>query len=182
MGKLVIGTESGVFVGNYGGIDGMMIFKKVLDVEKVNQIDCIEIHDMLIVLADKTLFSYPLGITILDTEIHNLTRKGKKISSSVSFFKQGICKDKIYISAVKSSTLGSTVKIFEPCINTVATNLRGKIGKFFRSTLEPFTLYKEFFIPIESSSVHFLKKSICIGCQRGFELVDLDTLKSQRTF
>jgi hypothetical protein len=180
MGKLVIGTESGVFVGNYDG-DGMMIFKKVLDVEKVNQIDTIEMHDMLIILADKTLMLYPLGITILDSEIPYLSRKGKKISSYVSFFKQGICQDKMYICVVKSSNLNSTVKIFEPCINNAATNLRDKLGKFFRNSLD-FKLYKEFIIPSESSSVHFLKNSICIGCQRGFEVVDLDTLKSQGFF
>jgi hypothetical protein len=38
---------------------------------------------------------------------------------------------------------------------------------------------QEFYIPAESSSIHFLKSTLCVGCARGFEIVSLETLEAQ---
>jgi hypothetical protein len=38
---------------------------------------------------------------------------------------------------------------------------------------------KEFYIPTESSSIHFLRSKLCVGCARGFEVVSLETLEAQ---
>ena len=38
---------------------------------------------------------------------------------------------------------------------------------------------QEFYIPTESSSIHFLKSKLCVGCARGFEVVSLETLETQ---
>ena len=40
-------------------------------------------------------------------------------------------------------------------------------------------LYKQFYIPSEARSITFLKKSMCIGCVKGFEVVDVNTLTTQ---
>jgi hypothetical protein len=40
-------------------------------------------------------------------------------------------------------------------------------------------LIQEFYIPVESSSIHFLKTKLCVGCSRGFEIVDLESLDTQ---
>jgi RHO1 GDP-GTP exchange protein 1/2 len=40
-------------------------------------------------------------------------------------------------------------------------------------------LLQEFYIPAESSSIHFLKSTLCVGCARGFEIVSLETLEAQ---
>lgn len=39
--------------------------------------------------------------------------------------------------------------------------------------------YKEFYIPTESTSIHFLRSKLCVGCARGFEVVSLETLETQ---
>lgn len=38
---------------------------------------------------------------------------------------------------------------------------------------------QEFYIPAESSSIHFLKNKLCVGCAKGFEVVSLETLETQ---
>jgi hypothetical protein len=38
---------------------------------------------------------------------------------------------------------------------------------------------KELYIPAESSSIHFLKSKLCVGCAKGFEVVSLETLETQ---
>lgn len=32
---------------------------------------------------------------------------------------------------------------------------------------------------MESTSIHYLKTKMCVGCSRGFEIVDLETLETQ---
>jgi hypothetical protein len=32
---------------------------------------------------------------------------------------------------------------------------------------------------VESSSIHYLKTKMCVGCSKGFEIVDLETLDTQ---
>lgn len=192
-GKLLVGTDFGVFISmdsqhyNQEENRGSMTLVKVIDIEKVNQVDIISSSDMLLVLAEKTFVYFPLSVIESKTgdseksiESENgleAPPKGKKIASNVSFFKQGVCKEKRYICAVKSSQLGSTVKLLEP-VGLETTKLRG-IGRFFKSQSEPLHLYKELFIPTESSSIHFLKTTLCVGCSKGFEIVELETLNTQ---
>ena len=38
---------------------------------------------------------------------------------------------------------------------------------------------QEFYIPLQSSSIHFLKTKLCVGCTNGFEIVDLESLDTQ---
>lgn len=45
--------------------------------------------------------------------------------------------------------------------------------------MAPTPFYKEFYIPVESSSIHFLKTKLCVGCSKGFEIVDLESLDTQ---
>jgi hypothetical protein len=40
-------------------------------------------------------------------------------------------------------------------------------------------MHQEFYIPVESSSIHFLKTKLCVGCSKGFEIVDLESLDTQ---
>ena len=42
--------------------------------------------------------------------------------------------------------------------------------------LKPF---KEFYIPTESSTIHFLKSKLCVATAKGFEVVSLETLETQ---
>ncbi|KAJ7728710.1 hypothetical protein B0H14DRAFT_3617894 [Mycena olivaceomarginata] len=37
----------------------------------------------------------------------------------------------------------------------------------------------EFYIPVESTSIHYLKTRMCIGCLKGFEILDLESLEMQ---
>jgi RHO1 GDP-GTP exchange protein 1/2 len=39
--------------------------------------------------------------------------------------------------------------------------------------------WQEFYIPLQSSSIHFLRTRLCVGCANGFEIVDLETLDTQ---
>ena len=45
-----------------------------------------------------------------------------------------------------------------------------------QEVLKPF---KEFYIPSEATSIHFLRSKLCIGCAKGFEVVSVESLETQ---
>ncbi|KAM0258938.1 hypothetical protein ACHAQJ_003594 [Trichoderma viride] len=73
------------------------------------------------------------------------------------------------VSCVKSGSLSSTVKVFE--LDDATTNSKAVTGEL--------RMFKEFYIPRKSLSVHFLKSKLCLACSQGFEVVSLETLETQ---
>jgi hypothetical protein len=79
---------------------------------------------------------------------------------------------------VKSSALSTTIKVFEPN-DAMSKGKKPKGFKMFNSGQDELKAFKEFYIPTESSSIHFLKSKLCVACARGFEVVSLETLETQ---
>jgi hypothetical protein len=79
---------------------------------------------------------------------------------------------------VKSSALSTTIKVFEPN-DAMSKGKKQKGFKMFNSGQDELKAFKEFYIPTESSSIHFLKSKLCVACARGFEVVSLETLETQ---
>jgi hypothetical protein len=64
-----------------------------------------------------------------------------------------------------------------------AVRIRSSHSRFV--LLHQFSLFisnislQEYYIPAESSSIHFLRSTLCVGCARGFEVVSLETTETQ---
>lgn len=149
---------------------------RVLDSSIVTQVDVLEEYQMLLVLSNKTLHSYPLAA--LNPNEPALNKRPKKIQSHCNFFKTGICLGRHLVCCVKSSALSTTIKVFEPN-DAMAKGKKQKGFKMFNSGQDELKAFKEFYIPTESSSIHFLKSKLCVACARGFEVVSLETLETQ---
>ncbi|EEQ28802.1 rho guanyl-nucleotide exchange factor [Microsporum canis CBS 113480] len=135
--KLVYGTDNGIYVSERWPKDKSATPKRVLEASAVTQIDTLEEYQLLLVLANKTLSSYPLEALDTSDNQSAMVRRPKKIQGHANFFKSGI-----------------------------------GLGRH----LYPL---QEFYIPAESSSVHFLRSTLCVGCSRGFEVVSLETTERQ---
>ncbi|KAI8824483.1 CNH domain-containing protein [Fimicolochytrium jonesii] len=178
--RLILGTDAGLYVGPLHCEDGAgeQSFKKVLDMEKISQVDVLPDHDLLTLLAEKCLWSFPLSILDSpESESGKYFHKGERVSSSTNFFKSGVCSDRTLISGVRVTALSSIVKIYEPISGE--SKKRGKLGKLFSSAEQTVKTFKEFYIPAEANSIHYLRTKLCVGCSKGFEIVDLDTLMPQ---
>src|SRR5690348_5891532 len=100
----------------------------------------------------------------------------RKVSSHINFFRAGTCLGKTLVCVVKTSPLSSTIKALEPVMTGSASG-RSKttFRKWVQGTNDSLRLYKvwisvaqssglsdhiystqEFYIPLESSSLHFL--------------------------
>ncbi len=151
--------------------------KRVIETQAVTQIDVLEEYQLLLVLSNRTLFSYPL--TALDPNEQLLAKRPKKIHNHCSFFKTGICLGRHLVCCVKSSALSTTVKVYEPNDAMSKAKKQKGFGKMFNAGQDELKPFKEFYIPTESSSIHFLKSSLCVASARGFEVVSLKTLETQ---
>lgn len=126
--RMIYGTDEGVYFSNLRD-DKLREPVKVINLLDVTQVDVIEEFQLLIVLHERSVTTFPLDC--LDPNDANAAlKRGKRISSHTSFFKSGICLGKMLVAVVKSSTLSSTIKVLEP----VDLTMRGKKpqGSFMR--------------------------------------------------
>ncbi|KAK2592283.1 RHO1 GDP-GTP exchange protein 2 [Conoideocrella luteorostrata] len=173
--KLLYGTDNGVYLSDRKNKE--QIPRRVLESPNVTQIDILEEYQLLLVLSNKTLQSY--SVTALNPDEPAMTKRPKKIQNHCSFFKTGICLGRHLVCCVKSSALSTTIKVFEPNDAMTKGKKQKGLGKFMAGGHDELKPFKEFYIPTESSSVHFLKSKLCVACARGFEVVSLETLETQ---
>lgn len=174
--KLIYGTDAGIFVSDRKPKDPTARPIRVLDATSVTQIDVLEEYQLLLVLSQKSLQSYPLSA--LNPNEPAMSKRPKKIQSHCNFFKTGICLGRHLVCCVKSSALSTTIKVFEPN-DAMSKGKKQKGFKIFNNGQDELKAFKEFYIPTESSSIHFLKSKLCVACARGFEVVSLETLETQ---
>ncbi|KAJ5966363.1 Rho1 guanine nucleotide exchange factor 1, partial [Penicillium waksmanii] len=178
--KLVIGTDSGIYISDRWPKDKAAKPKKVLEASQVTQIDTLEEYQLLLVLANKTLSSYPMDALELGEDNKNaLAKRPKKIQGHANFFKAGIGLGRHLVCSVKTSALSSTIKVYEPMDNLAKGKKKSAVSKMFQSGQDTLKPFKEYYIPAESSSIHFLRSTLCVGCARGFEVVSLETTDTQ---
>jgi hypothetical protein len=198
--KLVYGTDTGLFISDRRSRDEKSKPKRVLEIAGVTGLDVLEEYQILLVLANKTLYSFSMEVLNPSESQSPLLRRPKKILGHINFFKAGVGAGRHLVCCVKSSTLSSTVKVLEPVDSMPKSKKKPAFGNIFQSTqdtLKPFqvsyrlcflllvsymmltTLIQEFYVPSESSSIHFLKSTLCVGCARGFELISLETGETQ---
>lgn len=139
--RLVIGTDAGVFVGKPKGQ-----FIRIIPRERVSQVDVLEDERILLVLAEKQLLAY--GLEALDPNDPNSPNKrAKKLGSSVSFFKTGVCQNRTLVGIVKNSSNAldpsSTIKTLEPIEQDGAKKNKHSLRKMLGGgNSELFKLYK----------------------------------------
>ncbi|KAI0306077.1 CNH domain-containing protein [Multifurca ochricompacta] len=174
--KVAYGTFDGVYFQDLREPSREPI--KVLALTDVAQVDVLDDYGLLIVLSEGQVITFPLDALEAMDPLAGLKR-AKRIAAHTSFFKSGVCVGRTFVCVVKTSPLSSTIKIFEP----IDQNVRGRNKPTFRKLLQggndTLRIYKEFYIPVQSSSIHFLRTKLCVACVNGFEIIDPDTLDTQ---
>ncbi|RVX69273.1 hypothetical protein B0A52_06866 [Exophiala mesophila] len=176
--KLIYGTDNGIYIADRWPKDKTIKPKRILDATQVSQIDTLEEYRLLLVLSNKTLTSYPFEA--LDPNNQNpLATRPRKIQGHANFFKAGIGLGRHLVCSVKTSALSTTIKVYEPMDDLTKGKKKPAISKMFASGQDALKPFKEFYIPAESTSVHYLRSTLCVGCTRGFEVVSLETTERQ---
>lgn len=121
-------------------------FVKIIPRERVSQVDVLDDERILLVLADKQLLAY--GLEALEQDDPNSpSKKAKKLGSSVSFFKTGVCQNRTLVGIVKNSSnaldSNSTIKTLEPIEQDGSKKNKHSLRTMLRGgNTELFKLYK----------------------------------------
>lgn len=138
--KLIYGTDSGIYLLDRWPKDKSARPRRVLDANQVTQIDTLEEYQLLLVLSNKTLSSYPLE-ALDSTDQNPIAKRPRKIQGHANFFKAGIGLGRHLVCSVKTSALSTTIKVFEPMENLAKGKRKPAISKMFQSgqdALKPF--------------------------------------------
>nr|ANM86637.1 putative rho guanyl nucleotide exchange factor [Cladonia uncialis subsp. uncialis]AUW30799.1 putative rho guanyl nucleotide exchange factor [Cladonia uncialis subsp. uncialis] len=177
--KLVFGTDTGIYVSDRKPKTQAARPKRVLDITNVTQIDVLEEYQLLLVLATKSLMSYPLEVLDPNETQSPMLRRPKKIQNHANFFKAGVCMGRHLVCSAKMSGISTTIKVYEPMDTISKGKKKPAIGRMFQGGQEALKPFKEFYVPAESTSIDFLRSKLCVACSRGFEVVSLETLETQ---
>ena len=139
--RMIYGTDEGVYFSNLRDTK-LREPVKVVNLAEVTQVDVLEEFQLLIVLHERQVTTFPLDC--LDPNDPNAAlKRAKRISSHTSFFKSGICLGKTFVAVVKSSALSSTIKVLEPIDQaTRAKKPQTSFMKRLNVGSEPLKLYK----------------------------------------
>lgn len=176
--KLIYGTDNGIYLADRWPKEQTARPKRILDATQVSQIDTLEEYRLLLVLANKSLLSYPFEALEVNNQ-NPLATRPRKIQGHANFFRAGIGLGRHLVCSVKTSALSTTIKVYEPMDDPSKRNKKPGISKMFAGGQDALKPFKEFYIPAESSSVHYLRSTLCVGCARGFEVVSLETTERQ---
>lgn len=141
----MFGTDLGVYVVDRKPKDSSVRPRKVLDCKAVTQIDVLEQHSILLVLSDKTLYSYPMEA--LDPEEGQaaiMSKRGRKICHA-NIFKSGVCVGQQLVCCVKTSALSTTVKVYEPMENMTKKSKKSGFAKMLaggQDVLKPYKVFR----------------------------------------
>ncbi|KAG9032105.1 RHO1 GDP-GTP exchange protein 2 [Tulasnella sp. JGI-2019a] len=174
--QVAYGTDTGVYFSDLRDRSKNPV--QVLALPDIIQVDVLEEYELLVVLSERTVLSFPMD-ALDPSDPSAALRRGKKESSHTTFFKAGTCLGRTLLCIVKASALSSTIKTLEPIDQSVRAKNKPTFRKLLQGGNEMLKVFKEFYIPTESSSIHFLKTKLCVGCTKGFEIVDLETLDTQ---
>lgn len=178
--RVIYGTNNGVFLSELR--KDARPPTEVLPLRDVTQIEVLEEYQVLLVLSDKTLWTFTLDALNPSNSDASL-RAGRRIQGTVHFFCIGSVNDKTLVCAVKSSTVSSTIRLFEPLDakqRAQGTKRPGlQWGGNHNKGQDALRIYKDFYVSTESQGAVFIKNRLCLSCAKGFEIVDIDTLDTQ---
>lgn len=142
---MVYGTETGVYVSDRKPKSAAVKPKRVLDAGSVTQIDVLEEYQLLLVLATKSLMSYPLEVLDPSDNQSPMLKRPKKIQNHANFFKAGVCMGRHLVCSAKMSGISTTIKVFEPMDTISKKQRKPAIGRMFQGNqdaLKPFKVTK----------------------------------------
>ncbi|KAJ7588015.1 Dbl homology domain-containing protein [Mycena floridula] len=160
--RVVYGTDDGVYISDLREPNKDPV--KVLALLEVLQVDVLEDYQLLIVLSG----TLSISAVVLSQFLTGLLER------QVITFPLDALDPIDYGWAQACQADSFSYLVFQGWILSRQDTGSHDTLKLFRLTLS-----QEFYIPVESTSIHYLKTKMCVGCSKGFEIVDLETLDTQ---
>ncbi|KAI7891474.1 Dbl homology domain-containing protein [Mucor mucedo] len=171
-GRILVAADQGVYITTTtiaAEKKNNAAMTRIIRIEKVSQIELMP-ESQLLVLADKTLWTFPLEI--LSQSVSQ--QRGRSVSQNTTFFH--------VVCVVKTNTLSpTTIRVLEPVI--MDENKKAKsmfsLKRLVRGGPIGLKPYKDLYLPSEALSINLLKSKMCISSPKEIGVVDMKNLGVQ---
>ncbi|KXX75346.1 Rho1 guanine nucleotide exchange factor 3 [Madurella mycetomatis] len=179
-----IGTDYGVYISESSNPRG---WTRSVQISKVTQIAVLEEFSVCLLIADRSLISYPLDVvapvsTFPAPSHDNPRRAPQRLAKDVAFFATARMKDRTLLFYKRKEGMHNTFKVLEPVFQKATEKksrlFGGRRGGAPGST-ESFRDFDEFYIPTECFSLNLFQTYIAVATTKGFELLTLDKKVTQ---
>ncbi|KAK3905744.1 Rho1 guanine nucleotide exchange factor 3 [Staphylotrichum tortipilum] len=180
---IAIGTDYGVYISEASNPRG---WTRSVQISKVTQIAVLEEFSVCLVIADRSLISYPLDVIAPVSNFpapshDNPRRAPQRLAKDVAFFATARMKDRMLVFFKRKEGMHSTFKVLEPVFQK-STEKRPRLFGGRRGgsgSTESFRDFDEFYIPTECFSLNLFQSYIAVATSKGFELLTLDKKVTQ---
>lgn len=179
-GRILVAADQGVYITTTtiaAEKKNNAIMTRIIHIEKVSQIELMA-ESQLLVLADKTLWSFPLEI--LSQSVSH--QRGRSVSQNTTFFHVGECLGKTLVCVVKTNTLSpTTIRVLEPVMmdENKKTKSMFSLKRLVRGGPIGLKPYKDLYLPSEALSINLLPSKMCISSPKEINVVDMKSLGVQ---
>ncbi|TPX12258.1 uncharacterized protein E0L32_007144 [Thyridium curvatum] len=175
---IAIGTDYGVYISEASDPRG---WTRSVQINRVTQIAVLEEFSVCLILADKSLISYPLDVVApvsnYPAPAHDNSRKApQRLAKDVSFFATARMKDRMLLFYKRKEGLHNTFKVLEP-VYQKATEKKSRLfgsRKGGSGNTESFRDYDEFYLPVDCYSINLFQSYIAVSTAKGIEMLTLD--------
>ncbi|KAK0633240.1 CNH domain-containing protein [Immersiella caudata] len=180
---IAIGTDYGVYISEASNPRG---WTRSVQIQRVTQIAVLEDFSVCLLIADKSLISYPLDVVApvsnFPAPAHDNPRRApQRLAKDVAFFATARMKDRMLLFYKRKEGMHNTFKVLEPVFQK-ATEKKARLfgGRRGASgSTETFRDFDEFYIPAECYSLNLFQTYIAVASAKGFELLTLDKKVTQ---
>ncbi|KAJ6780251.1 hypothetical protein PWT90_04224 [Aphanocladium album] len=175
---IAIGTDYGVYISDPSNPRG---WTRTVQSAKVTQLAVLEDFNVCLIIADKSLISYPLDVVAPVSEFappvsDSSRRAPQRLAKDVTYFATARMKDRTLVFYKRKEGLHTSFKVVEPLYHK-ATEKRSRIfggRKSAAGSTDTFRDFDEFFFPAECYSLSIFQTYIAVATAKGIEMLTLD--------
>ncbi|KAF4509958.1 hypothetical protein G6O67_001890 [Ophiocordyceps sinensis] len=175
---IAIGTDYGVYVSDPSEPRG---WRRTVQTARVTQIAILEEFSVCLVLADKSLTSYPLDAVAPCSDFappinDNPRRAPQRLAKDVAYFATARMKDRMLVFYKRKEGLHTSFKVLEPILHKASEKRSRLLGgrRSAAGTTDTFRDFDEFYLPTECYSLSVFQTYIAVSTAKGIEMLTLD--------
>ncbi|KJZ75869.1 hypothetical protein HIM_04693 [Hirsutella minnesotensis 3608] len=175
---MAIGTDFGIYVTDPSEPRG---WRRTVQTARVTQIAVLEEFSVCLVIADRSLVSYPLDVVAPCSDfappINDTPRRApQRLAKDVTYFATSRMKDRMLVFYKRKDGLYTHFKVLEPILPKAAEKKSRLFGgrKAAAGSTDTFRDFDEFYLPTDCYSLSLFHTYIAVSTAKGVEMLTLD--------
>ncbi|KAK9440332.1 Rho guanyl nucleotide exchange factor [Metarhizium brunneum] len=175
---IAIGTDYGVYISDSSNPRG---WTRSVQISRVTQIAVLEEFSVCLIIADKSLISYPLDVIAPVSEFaapvnDNTRRAPQRLAKDVTYFATARMKERLLVFYKRKEGMHTSFKVLEPILHKATEKKSRLFGgrKSGGGSTDTFRDFDEFYLPTDCYSLSIFQTYIAVATSKGVEMLTLD--------